>query len=165
MDSSKLLIFLLAVHIRVVLALPPRDSLSKKVNLESLKGTWLLPSVKLLMHIPKEVKLRLIFLSSSNYLADTPHLLILSLPARSTKLSLACFIEPSGFFCKYSITNMVWLLELLSFRLVDDIALFCWPIINSSNMSSGHVTYNGSQFNTTTWPFFCSLSLSPLWAY
>lgn len=54
----------------VVLELPPRDSLRKKVSLLSRKGTWFEPSVRLIIQRPKAVKLRLIFYSWINRLKD-----------------------------------------------------------------------------------------------
>jgi hypothetical protein len=80
-DSSIWTHLLLAVHIKVVLEFPPRDSFKKNVNFESLKGTWDLLSVKLIMHIPNWVKLKLIFFASSKTFPVAPVLPILSLPA------------------------------------------------------------------------------------
>jgi hypothetical protein len=59
------------------------------------------------MHRPKVVNDKLIFLASSKFLPYAPVLAILSLPAKSTRFSLAYLIDPSGFFYKYSIMNIV----------------------------------------------------------
>ena len=106
-DSSRCTIYLLAVQIKVVFELPPSASLRKKVNLESLKGTCGLPSVRDLIQIPREVRLRLIFLASSSTLPLAPVLSIRSLPAKSTRLSLPVLDDPSLFFWVYSITKIV----------------------------------------------------------
>lgn len=84
-----------AVQTNVVLLLPPSDSLKKNVNLESLKLTKLTPSVSYFMHRPKVDSDKLMFFASSKVLPVAPVLAILSLPARSTKLSLPLLREPS----------------------------------------------------------------------
>jgi hypothetical protein len=67
------------------------------------------------MQMPSVVKLKLIFFASSKVFPVAPVFEILSLPAKSTKLSFAYFFEPSGFVYVYSSSKIVWLLELLSF--------------------------------------------------
>mmetsp|Transcript_31943 Transcript_31943/g.95397 ORF Transcript_31943/g.95397 Transcript_31943/m.95397 type:complete len:249 (-) Transcript_31943:1441-2187(-) len=69
----------------VVLALPPSDSCSSRVSLESRNGTWLPSAALALMHMPSVDKLLLMEIASD---ARTPTDLLFfsrSLPARSTK--------------------------------------------------------------------------------
>ena len=97
-DSSKWSPSLLAVHTKVVLEFPPSDSFKKNVSFESLKGTWVLPSVRCMIQFPRAVKLMLIFLASSRTFPVAPVFDIRSLPAKSTRFSWACFVDPSRFF-------------------------------------------------------------------
>lgn len=80
-DSSTSLNTLEAVQTRVVLELPPSDSLRKKVNLESRKGMCGADSVKCFMQIPRVVSDRLIFLASSSVFPVAPVFEMRSLPA------------------------------------------------------------------------------------
>ena len=77
-----------------VLELPPRLSLSSLVSVDSLKGT-LPPSPRAWITRPRTVRDRLIFFASSKTLPVAPVLAIRSEPARSTRLSLAFFFDPS----------------------------------------------------------------------
>ena len=96
MLSSKCLLDLLVVQIKAVLEFPPRLSRRSCVNLESLKGTKDPGGPpRAVITLPSVVKLILIFLASSSTLPVAPVLPILSEPARSTRLSLAPFLEPS----------------------------------------------------------------------
>jgi hypothetical protein len=106
------------VHSKVVFELPPRDSFKNLVSIESLNGTWP-PSTNLLIHSPSWVRLKLIFCASLRVWPVAPVLDNLSLPARSTRLSLAIFFEPSVNVYVYYKTRIVWLRELLSFWLVE----------------------------------------------
>ena len=85
---------LLVVQIKAVFELPPRLSLRSLVRVDSLNGT-LVPSPRAWMTRPRIVRLKLIFLASSRTFPVAPVLAIRSEPARSTRLSLAFFFEPS----------------------------------------------------------------------
>ena len=98
-DSSPFCLCLLEVHRRVVLELPPSDSCRNFVRAESLNGTWLAPSVSLMMQRPSLVRLKLIFAASFMVYPVAPVLLRRSEPAKSTKLSLAALRDPSAFTC------------------------------------------------------------------
>jgi len=51
------------------------------------------------MQSPKQERLWFIFFASSNYCPLAPVLEAFSLPAKSTRLSLETFIDPSSYFC------------------------------------------------------------------
>ena len=75
--------------IKHVLELPPKLSLSIRVNLESRYGTWVLfPSVRAVITCPKVVRLLLIVLASSRVYPVAPVFATFSLPARSTRYNL-----------------------------------------------------------------------------
>jgi hypothetical protein len=98
------------------------------------------------MTIPRQLKLLLIFLHSSNLLPEAPVTLTLSEPARSTKLSLATLIYfPSLCVLFYLICSIVMIktacdLEESSFILVFAVALDLAPILMSSIIYSGLTT-------------------------
>jgi len=85
------------VHIKVVLELPPRLSFNRWVSFESLKGMCGSPYPRARITLPRYERLWLIFLASSKIFPVAPVWLILSDPARSTKLSFAVLIDPSTF--------------------------------------------------------------------
>lgn len=61
------------MHNRVVLALPPRDSLNIKVSFEFLKGICLeFGVVSAMIHIPSVVKERFIFWASFSLAPSAP---------------------------------------------------------------------------------------------
>jgi len=69
--------------------LPPNESYSNLVNLESLYGTCLLfPSTKAEITLPRAVKDKFIFIASFNLWPVALVLLYLSEPAKSTKFNL-----------------------------------------------------------------------------
>ena len=76
-----------------VLVLPPRESYSNLVSLESLYGICLdFPSTKEDITLPKAVKERLILIPSFNVYPVAPVLLDLSDPAKSTKFNFPALI-------------------------------------------------------------------------
>ena len=86
---------------------------------------------------PSVVKDLLIFYASVNDSPDTPVLLILSDPAKSTRYILPIFDEKSVvFFCSIYNTNTLWDLEDSLFISVAPIALFSLPILRSEKTSS-----------------------------
>lgn len=138
----------LIVQIKVVLESPPRLSLSRWVSLLSLKGTWVSPLLRQVITRPRVVRLKLIFLASSRILPCAPVLPARSVPARSTRLSLADLVEPSWLSWLKWRMRMVWLLELLLFKPVLYIYTFYWPIWINLNISSGQETGTGSALRT-----------------
>lgn len=119
------------VTIRVVLEFPPSDSLSKRVNLEFLYGTWPCPprlSDKALITVPKLVKLRLIFLASYSTFPSAPVFDIFSLPARSMRKSLLVLDGPSGRAVWERVSwKSRWEREECSFILVAQVIRFLCP--------------------------------------
>ena len=86
-----------------VLELPPKLSLSKNVNLESLYLTCLFfpseISTKLFMTHPSTVKDLLIFVASFNLSPAAAVYFYLSEPAKSTKCNFAVFVLRTPFSC------------------------------------------------------------------
>lgn len=81
-----------------VFVLPPKESDSNLVNFDSLYGICGLFSTKAFITLPR-VNKDLLILLASYYLKEyvsTPDLLILSDPAKSTKLSLLIFKNSSS---------------------------------------------------------------------
>ena len=146
------------LHTRAVFAFPPNDCFKKRVSWESQKGICFWPSVRALIHIPRVVRERLMFWASFNVWPVAPVFSILSDPARSTRFKTETFEEPSAYVCFKSMTKIVWDHEDLAFWLVPATALFIWPSFNSSKISSGLDTRQGSLFNTVILPFLSSLS-------
>ena len=73
----------------MVFVLPPSESWSKRVNLESLYGMWwVLPSTKAEMTLPRALRDKLIFVASFMPSPVAPVLLALSEPAKSTRFNL-----------------------------------------------------------------------------
>jgi hypothetical protein len=86
-----------------VLVFPPRESWSKRVNLESLYGICLdYPSTREEITLPRAVKERLILIPSFKVYPVAPVLLDLSDPAKSTKFNL-----PALILCSPSISSAV----------------------------------------------------------
>ena len=114
--------------IRVVLLLPPRDSLSNLVSFESLNGTWAAFLDIALITLPRQDKLELIFLVSSKAAPYALLLDTLSEPARSTRL-----MSPREFLflLKTSIVQIEWDLEDSLFCFVKFTCLFCSPNCNN----------------------------------
>uniref|UniRef100_A0A671Z233 Uncharacterized protein n=1 Tax=Sparus aurata TaxID=8175 RepID=A0A671Z233_SPAAU len=116
-----------------VLALPPRESWSRRVSLESLYGTWVLfPSTRAEMTFPSAERDRLILAASFSRLPFAPVLLWRSLPARSTMLSF-----PTRMWSSPSER------ELRSFMLVNPTDLDWLPISQGTTTSPGT---SGSEF-------------------
>lgn len=86
------------VMIRAVLELPPRDSESSLVNLDSLYGMKLpfLFSVNALITLPKADSDLLMPLASFKVWPDAPVFPTFSEPARSTRNSLPLLQDPSS---------------------------------------------------------------------
>lgn len=73
--------------------LPPKESYSNLVNLESLYGIcWLLPSTKAEITLPSALKDKLILLASFNLSPVAYVLLYLSDPAKSTRFNFPAVI-------------------------------------------------------------------------
>ena len=92
MVSSREEITGLMVAISVVFVPPPKESWSSLVSLDSLNGTWswvdFAPLARAEITLPRMVKDRLIFLSSSVWLEScSSSVLIFSEPARSQRLN------------------------------------------------------------------------------
>jgi len=76
-----------------VFVLPPKESYSKRVNLESLYGICpTLPSTRALITLPRADNERLIWVASFKRSPVALVLLYLSEPARSTKFNLPALI-------------------------------------------------------------------------
>lgn len=124
-----------------VFVLPPRLSWSSLVNLESLYGTcWLFPSTNALITFPSALSDKLIFCAYLSLSPVTPVLHILSLPARSTRLSLDATYLSSP-FSPFSINymfrvNMLWDRDESLFMSVSPTDRLALPIsINLINSS------------------------------
>ena len=89
------------VMIREVLALPPSESYSTRVSLESRYGTWEdFLSVSANMTFPKADKDLLMFFASSSLFPSAPVFPTFSLPARSTKYNFPVLLLKSNLeFC------------------------------------------------------------------
>jgi hypothetical protein len=75
----------------VVLQFPPKLSDSRRVNTEFLYGmwSWFLLYVRAAITMPRQLKLKLIFLHYVSLLPYAPVTLTLSEPAKSTRFNLA----------------------------------------------------------------------------
>mmetsp|Transcript_19 Transcript_19/g.33 ORF Transcript_19/g.33 Transcript_19/m.33 type:complete len:237 (+) Transcript_19:1309-2019(+) len=126
-----------------VLALPPRDSWSMRVSLESRYGMCVdFPSVKALITLPRAERERLILLASSSLSPVAPVFLTISEPAKSTKLILLVLVVPDFVSvwtsCKI---NTEWLRELPSFIPVAAETRLLEPKAINSIISSILLTY------------------------
>lgn len=119
--------------------LPPNDSFSNLVNLESLYGMWDEFLLKLLITLPSIVKDKLIFLASSNASPFAWLLEILSDPAKSTKFKIPLFSESFGSFYRISIIQIECDLDEFLFNLVLDICLNFSPVHNTASISSSEI--------------------------
>mmetsp|Transcript_29973 Transcript_29973/g.88969 ORF Transcript_29973/g.88969 Transcript_29973/m.88969 type:complete len:209 (-) Transcript_29973:603-1229(-) len=130
------------VMMRDVLALPPSDSCSTRVSLESRYGTWVdFLSVSALMTLPSAERERLMFLASSSRSPDAPVLATFSLPARSTKCSFPTFTERScRSFCSMVSMKTRCDREECSFMFVTAMARLKWPARMASKISCSHET-------------------------
>lgn len=104
------------------------------MSFESLYGMCLaFPSTKADITLPKADSERLIFVASFRRSPEAPVFACLSLPAKSTKLSLPRFIDfMSSTSCDMDIisTDMVkieWLLDESAFIIVAPVARFLHP--------------------------------------
>ena len=144
----------------VVLQLPPRLSESSRVSMESLYGMYV-PLTKAEITLPRQLRLLLMFLHSSNCLPSAPLTLTFSDPARSTRLSFAtfsCFPYSSSlvcFICSIVMIKTAWEREELSFILVLAVERAFPPIFISSIIYSGFTTAHSLTPCTNT-PFFGS---------
>uniref|UniRef100_A0A3B5BLB6 Uncharacterized protein n=1 Tax=Stegastes partitus TaxID=144197 RepID=A0A3B5BLB6_9TELE len=123
-----------------VFALPPRESWSSRVSLESLYGTWVLfPSTRAEMTFPRAERDRLILAASFRRFPLAPVLLWRSLPARSTMFSFPTrmWSSPSGPTSLHStvMTKMAWERELRSFMLVKPTDLDWLPMFITCSIS------------------------------
>jgi hypothetical protein len=118
------------VMMRQVLELPPKDSSKTLVSLLSRYGICDdLPSVKVLITSPRDVKLLLMFFASSKVYPLALVFPTFSEPAKSTKNSLPVFVEKSELFLYVIvIINMEWLREDCLFMSVTPIALLSLPV-------------------------------------
>jgi hypothetical protein len=128
--SASLYIEGLHVIIRQVLELPPKDSSKTLVSLLSRYGMCAdLPSVRVLITSPREVKLLFIFFASSKVCPLALVFPTFSEPAKSTKKSFPVLVEKSELFLYVIvIIKMEWLRDDYLFMSVTPIALLSLPV-------------------------------------
>lgn len=118
------------IPIIVVLQLPPNESSNNRVILESLYGICVFYSISADITLPKQLNDWLIFFDSSNLRPVAPVTRTLSLPAKSTRLSLPTLIDLwLSISVIYSTMMMktAWDLLLTSFIFVLAVALDAAP--------------------------------------
>lgn len=135
------------VAMRKVFELPLSESLSTKVSLESLKGTWALDlsPLRQLITIPNVVSDLLILLASFNLSPSAAVLFCLYEPAKSTKwildfLSILCPFST----CLFSTLKLkiAWDLEDSRFIKVSPTCLVLTPWFNRTiPLSAESITY------------------------
>lgn len=139
-----------------VLAFPPRESYITLVNKLSLYGIEVLPSVSLVITIPKADKLVLMALASASPSLSVSVFFYFSLPARSMNESFPnCFLPLSLLMLSMIIEKIRWDLLLSSFMLVFLVFLPLKPVSNT-------LLHYSSLFNSLTVAFLISTNLSPL---
>mmetsp|Transcript_114602 Transcript_114602/g.222546 ORF Transcript_114602/g.222546 Transcript_114602/m.222546 type:complete len:238 (-) Transcript_114602:196-909(-) len=127
-----------------VLLLPPKESCSSRVSLESRYGTcerWSFGSPKAEITLPSASSPWLILTPSRKRSPTVPVFFARSEPARSAKRTLAVTTSPElRIVCSSVIVKIAWDRELLSFMLVEAVVLNTAPFSRQRRSSDGRRT-------------------------